>query len=89
MKLEELASGLDLEKAKAETNAHKKKIFALETKKNDLQTLQEETSSLSEKIAGLKAEIANQEKKSLLKLAFELRPDIFYPNEGCYFFLNF
>ena len=65
VKLEELASSLDLEKAKAETNAHKKKIFVLETKKNDLQTLQEETSSLSEKIAGLKAEIANQEKKSL------------------------
>ena len=58
-------SSLDLEKAKAETNAHKKKIITFETKKNDLQALQEETSSLSEKIAGLKAEIANQEKKSL------------------------
>ena len=37
----------------------------LETEKNDLRALQEETSSLFEKIAGLKAEIANQEKKSL------------------------
>ena len=65
VKLEELVSSLDLEKAKAETNAHKKKIIIFETKKNDLQALQEETSSLSERIAGLKAEIANQEKKSL------------------------
>ena len=65
MKLEELVSSLDLEKAKAETNAHKKRIMILETEKNDLRALQEETSSLFEKIAGLKAEIANQEKKSL------------------------
>ena len=65
VKLEELVSSLDLEKAKAETNANKKKIIILETKKNDLQALQEETSSLSERITGLKAEIANQEKKSL------------------------
>ena len=65
MKLEELASTLDLEKAKADCDGHKKKIAILETKKNDLQTLQEETSSLSERIARLKAEVANQEKKSL------------------------
>lgn len=65
MKLEELVSTRDLEKAKAEGNEYKKKIKVLETKKNDLQALQEETSSLSERIAVLKAEIANQEKKSL------------------------
>ena len=63
MKLEELASTLDLERVKADGDAHKKKIAILETKKNDLQTLQEETSSLSERIAGLKADIANQKKK--------------------------
>ena len=65
MKLEELASSLDLENTKAETTSFQNKITALETKKNDLQALQEETSSLSEKIALLKAQIQDQEKKSL------------------------
>ena len=71
VKLEELASTLDLQSVKAETTEYQNKITALETKKNDLQSLEEETSSLSEKIAGLKAQIDDEEKKSL-----ETNPEI-------------